>query len=217
MEREKVNGYDLAKKTGLSPSTISTCVFTTKSGVGSATVEFVDHGYFAAADLAEAPGWEFLAGDYYSGKFILPLEFKITGAYQSFFMVIFDWTGRYDEYNDQQYRDNLVWSINEYGSMSPDKSYTVLENESAYTIAALVVDPDGYYSNVVKKKVNTSYDGARTDVMEFAEQWSSNDGPSLQARTLFTKKLVRNAKYSEAETVAVERKAVAYDVEILKR
>lgn len=198
-------------------STISTCVFTTKSGVGSATVEFVDHGYFAAADLAEAPGWEFLAGDYYSGKFILPLEFKITGDYQSFFMVIFDWTGRYDEYNDTQYRDNLVWSINEYGSMSPDKSYTVLENESAYTLAALVVDPDGYYSDVVKMKVNTSYDGARTDVMDFAEQWSSNDGPSLQARTLFAKKHVRNAKYSEAETVAVERKAVAHDVEILKR
>ena len=200
-------------------STISTCTFTTKSGVGSATVEFVDHGYFAASDLAEAPGWEFLGGDYYSGKFILPLEFKITGAYQSFFMVIFDWTGRYDEYNDQQYRDNLVWSINQYGSMSPDKSYTVLENESAYTIAALVVDPDGYYSDIVKKKVNTSYDGARTDVMEFAEQWSSNDGPSLSSasRKLFAKKCVRNAKFSEAQAVEVERQAVACDVEVLKR
>ena len=181
--------------------TIWTCTFTTKSGIGSASIEFVDHGYFAASDLAEVPGFEFCAGASYSDKFILPLEYKITGEYQAFFMVIYDWTNRYDEYTDKQYRDTLVWNIDQYGSMSAEKSYSVLNGDSAYTAAAMVIDMEGLYSEVCKVKVHTSYDGARTDVEAFKEEWTKTDGPTLQSaeRKLFSvkDKSARSAKYSE--------------------
>ena len=181
--------------------TIWTCTFTTKSGLGRASIEFVDHGYFAASDLAEVPGFEFCAGASYSDKFILPLEYKITGEYQAFFMVIYDWTNRYDEYTDKQYRDTLVWNIDKHGSMSAEKSYSVLDGDSAYTAAAMVIDMEGLYSEVCKVKVHTSYDGARTDVEAFKEEWTKTDGPTLQSaeRKLFSvkDKSARSAKYSE--------------------
>lgn len=181
--------------------TIWTCTFTTKSGIGSASIEFVDHGYFAASDLAEVPGFEFCAGASYSDKFILPLEYKITGEYQAFFMVIYDWTNRYDEYTDKQYRDTLVWNIDKHGSMSAEKSYSVLDGDSVYTAAAMVIDMEGLYSEVCKVKVQTSYDGARTDVEAFKEEWTKTDGPTLQSaeRKLFSvkDKSARSAKYSE--------------------
>lgn len=195
---------------------IWTCKFTTKSGLGAATIEIVDNGYYAASDLAELPGWEFMGGDYYSGLFVLPVEFKITGEWQSFFATCWDWTGRYDEYNDEQYRDNLVWSINEYGTMSPDKTYTLLNNDSDYTYVAMIIDSEGQYSNVAKLKVHTSYDGAKTDANEFAEWWNGNSGAELQSlvidsepKTLFRAKNVANKLSKEGYEV----KSVKMDIE----
>lgn len=201
---------------------IWTCNFTTKSGIGAASIEIVDNGYYAASDLAELPGWEFLGGDYYSGTFILPVEFKIEGEWQAFFATIWDWTGRYDEYSDQQYLDNLVWSINEYGTMTPDKTYTILAADSDYTYVAMVIDEEGQYSNVAKLKVHTSYDGAETDVNKFDEWWNGDNGAELQSanmeyRPLFTKKGVRNAKFSEQSFETQLNVAPAHDVNIIKR
>ena len=161
-------------------SQIWTCNFTTKSGLGAATIEFVDNGYYAAEDLAELPGWEFFGGDYYSGTFIMPVEYRIEGEWSAFFGNIYNWTGRYDLYDDEQYKDGLVWSINEYGSMTLDKTYCILQNDSFYIVAALVIDTDGVYSPVAKHEVRTSYDGARTDASEFDEWWYGN-GASLSS------------------------------------
>ncbi len=184
---------------------IWTCNFTTKSGIGAASIEIVDNGYYAASDLAELPGWEFLSGDYYSGKFILPVEFKIEGEWQAFFATIWDWTGRYDEYNDQQYLDNLVWSINEYGTMTPEKTYTILAADSDYTYVAMIIDEEGMYSNVAKLKVHTSYDGAETDINKFEQWWNGDNGAELQSlvidnestRELFRKKANNTNKLSK--------------------
>lgn len=161
-------------------SQIWTCNFTTKSGLGAATIEFVDNGYYAAEDLAELPGWEFFGGDYYSGTFIMPVEYRIEGEWSAFFGNIYNWTGRYDLYDDEQYKDGLVWSINEYGSMTLDKTYCILQNDSFYIVAALVIDTDGVYSPVAKHEVRTSYDGARTDASEFDEWWYGT-GASLSS------------------------------------
>ena len=161
-------------------SQIWTCNFTTKSGLGAATIEFVDNGYYAAEDLAELPGWEFFGGDYYSGTFIMPVEYCIEGEWSAFFGNIYNWTGRYDLYDDEQYKDGLVWSINEYGSMTLDKTYCILQNDSFYIVAALVIDTDGVYSPVAKHEVRTSYDGARTDASEFDEWWYGT-GASLSS------------------------------------
>ena len=185
-------------------SQIWTCNFTTKSGVGAATIEFVDNGYFAAEDLAELPGWEFFGGDYYSGTFILPVEYRIDGEWSAFFGSVYDWTGRYDLYDDEQYKDGLVWHINEYGSMTLDKSYTILQNDRFYIVAAMVIDTDGVYSPIAKHEVRTSYDGARTDASEFDEWWYGT-GASLssvvinneQPKELFRTKTAHDNKLSK--------------------
>ena len=161
-------------------SQIWTCSFTTKSGLGAATIEFVDNGYYAAEDLAEIPGWEFFGGDYYSGTFIMPVEYRIEGEWSAFFGNVYNWTGRNDLYNDEQYKDGLVWSINQYGSMTLDKTYCILQNDSFYIVAAMVIDTDGVYSPVAKHEVRTSYDGARTDASEFDEWWNGT-GASLSS------------------------------------
>ena len=198
--------YAFGSRGGLpTTSTIYTCTFTTRSiSGGLASVEVVDNGYYAASDLATIPGWEFMGGESYSGKMILPLEYKITGEYTAFFSTIWDWTGRSDIYNDQQYRDNLVWSINEYGTMNTDKTYTILNNDSYYEIVALVVDQYGDFSDVAKLSVKTSYTGAKSDPAEFEAWWNEGkDGPSLQSlviddepKQLFRKK-IKGVKASE--------------------
>ena len=194
---------------------IATTTFKTrKVSGGLASVEIVDNGYYVAADLAQLPGWEFMGGDSYSNKMILPLEFNITGEYTAFFSTTWDWTGRSDIYTDQQYRDNLVWSINEYGTMSPDKTYTILNNDSYYELVALVVDQYGDFSDVAKLCISTSYAGAKSDPAEFEAWWNGgNDGPGLQSlvidrepKQLFKNK-IKGMKASEM-TFERERKVV---------
>ena len=161
---------------------IFTCPFSTKStDAGNATIEYVDNGYYAAEDLAELPGWEFFGGDYYSGTFILPLEYHIEGEWQAFYSNIYNWTGRNDLYNDKQYRDGLVWAINQYGSMNLDKSYSILANDSFYIIASMVIDTEGQYSEISKFEVRTSYDGARTKAEDFDAWWNETSGPGLSS------------------------------------
>ena len=199
---------------------IFTCPFSTKStDAGNATIEFVDNGYYAAEDLAELPGWEFFGGDNYSGTFILPLEYKIEGEWQAFFSSIYNWTGRNDLYNDTQYRDGLVWSIDQYGSMTLDKSYSILANDSFYIIASMVIDTEGQYSEINKFEVSTSYDGARTNAEDFDKWWNGeNDGPELSAKPLFSKKVAKNSKFSEKNIeLKGERRVIANDEIIATR
>lgn len=196
---------------------IATATFKTrKISGGLASVEIVDNGYYAASDLATISGFEFFGGEYYNGKMILPLEFKITGEYSAFFNTIWDWTGRTDIYDDQQYRDNLVWSLNEYGTMSTDKSYTILNNDSYYEIVALVVDQYGDFSDVAKLSVSTSYNGAKTDPSEFEAWWNGDNDVELQSlvyndepKQLFRSK-ISGRKASE---MTFERERVAVDLD----
>ena len=198
---------------------IATAPFKTRSSSGgAASIEFVDNGYYSAADLADLPGWEFFGNESYSGKMILPIEFDITGEYTAFFDTIWDWTDRSDYYDDQQYLDNLVWSINEYGSMSPDKTYTILNNDSHYVLVAMVIDMDGNYSNLAKHEIRTSYANAKTDPAEFEAWWNEgkDGGAELQSlviesepKQLFKTK-VTGKKASEM-TLERERKVVEMD------
>ena len=184
---------------------IFTCPFSTKStDAGNATIELVNNGYFAASDLAELPGWEFFGGDYYAGTFILPLEYKIEGEWQAFYSNIYDWTGRYDLFNDTQYRDGLVWQIDQYGSMNLDKSYTILQNDSFYIVASMVIDTEGQYSDINKVEIRTSYDGARTDAEWWDAWWNETSGPGLssvvveqEAKELFRTKSNNSNKLSK--------------------
>jgi hypothetical protein len=160
---------------------IATTTFKTrKISGGLASIEFVDLGFFSASDIAEVPGFEFCSSDSYSGMFILPIEVKITGEYSGFFWIIYDWTGRNDIYDDKQYRDGLVWSLDKYGSMNTNKTYSVLENDKYYEHVALVVDQYGDYSDITKRCISTSYANANTDIDAFDEWWNGS-GASLQS------------------------------------
>jgi hypothetical protein len=160
---------------------IATTTFKTrKISGGLASIEFVDLGFFSASDIAEVPGFEFCSSDSYSGMFILPIEVKITGEYSGFFWIIYDWTGHNDIYDDKQYRDGLVWSLDKYGSMNTNKTYSVLENDKYYEHVALVVDQYGDYSDITKRCISTSYANANTDIDAFDEWWNGS-GASLQS------------------------------------
>ena len=205
-------------------STISTANFTTRSiSGGAASIEFIDRGYFVAHDVAQLSGFEYFGSDYYTGKLIRPLDYKINGEWSAFYIQPYVWTGRHESeyYNDKQYRDGLVWEIDQHGSMNTDKTYTVLDIDSHYIFAALVIDTNGDYSDITKLDVRTSYDGANDNVQEYADWWNgTNDGPTLQSlstKPLFTKKAVRGVKYSQTESVEAERQMVAHDEMIVKR
>ena len=198
---------------------IATTTFKTrKVSGGLASIEIVDNGYYAASDLATIPGFEFFGNESYSGKMILPMEFKITGEYTAFFSTIWDWTGRNDIYTDQQYRDNLVWSLNEYGTMSTDKTYSILNNDSYYELVALVVDQYGDFSDVAKLCVSTSYAGAKTDPAEFEAWWNAGkeEGPGLQSLASEPKQLFKNKiKGMKASEMTFEREQKVVEADVI--
>ena len=199
---------------------IATTTFKTrKISGGLASIEFEDLGFFSASDIAEVPGFEFCSSDSYSGKFILPVGVKITGEYSAFFWSIFDWTGRDESeyYNDKQYRDGLVWSLDKYGSMSPDKTYSILDNDSYYELVALVVDQYGDYSDVTKVCISTSYANANTDI-DALDEWWNGSGASLQSLVYNDepKQLFRN-KISgrKASEMTFERERVVVEADVI--
>ena len=159
--------YAFGTRGGQSTTALFTDRFITKSGgEGSVNISFKEMGYYDSSDLATYSGFEFMAGDYYSGCAIYPLEVIFTDAdgnvtedHGDWFQVIYDWTGRSDVYTDKQYIDNLVWSIDNYGGMQGSHSYTVLPFGGEYELAAVVLDTDGMFSKLYRKWIAPTYDG----------------------------------------------------------
>lgn len=137
------------------------------------TVEFVEHGYFLCSDLVEIPGCEFFADYSYSNKVVFPVEFNIAGEFRSFFASCYNWDGRNDEYSDDMYLKALIFSINQYGSMSTQPTYVILDmNVDYYNYVAMAIDTEGHYSKLAKLKIVTSYEGVNKDITEFKEFWN---------------------------------------------
>ena len=98
-----------------------------------------------------------------------------------------------------------------------DKTYTILQNDSFYIVAAMVIDADGVYSPIAKHEIRTSYDGARTDA-EWWDEWWNGSGVSIsslvindeQPKALFTKKANHTNKLSKQ---GVEVKGARVNVE----
>jgi hypothetical protein len=69
----------------------------------------------------------------------------------------------------------------------------------------MVIDTEGYYSNLAKVELTTSYDDARTDAEWYAEWWEDK-GPSLSSlvigdepmRELFRTKANHSNKLSKS-------------------
>ena len=191
-----------------------TCPFKTKSGeAGAVTIELRDLGYYDSSDFVSYPGYEFLAN--YTGCAILPIELVFSSEeHGAYFSDIYDWTGRYDIYTEEQYIDGLVWSINEYGGHTATHSYTLLEMGRNYEFVAIVLDTEGLFSDLYRKNINPTYDGCG-DAANYVAWWdayqeSLNEGPELSSVTLFKKKGEKAAKAS-AMTFEHEQKAMSAD------
>lgn len=218
--------YAFGTRGGVPTTALSTCNFTTKAeGVGAATIELMDYGYFLADDLAQLEGFEeMFSGEKCVGNLIMPIEVKIEGPWDSFWVQGYIWIDRrWEEYDDNNYINGLIWSINEYGSMTLDKTYNIIEPDSELTYVALVIDTDGCTSPLLKRQINPTFDGARTDVEWFAEWWNDreeDDDLELQAkvsdyRPIFKQK--SQAKKVSQLNLNIEQKVVAADENIVRR
>ncbi len=165
---------------------IFTETFRTKGLNGSVSIERVDHGYYDAADFAEKAGYEYLSN--YAGMAIFPIEVKFSDEnHGDYFFETYNWTNRAESeyYNDQQYIDGLVWSINQYGSATTTHTYTFLDFGGKYEFVAIVFDADGQMSKLYKEWIEPNYDGCG-DADNYVAWWdayqeSQNQGPELQS------------------------------------
>ena len=165
---------------------IFTETFRTKGLNGSVSIERVDRGYYDAADFADKAGYEYLSN--YAGKAIFPIEVKFSDEnHGDYFFETYNWTNRAESeyYNDQQYIDGLVWSINEYGSATATHTYTFLDFGGKYEFVAIVFDADGQMSKLYREWIEPNYDGCG-DADDYVAWWdayqqSQNEGPNLSS------------------------------------
>lgn len=165
---------------------IFTETFRTKGLNGSVSIERVDRGYYDASDFADKAGYEYLSN--YAGKAIFPIEVKFSDEnHGDYFFETYNWTNRAESeyYNDQQYIDGLVWSINEYGSATATHTYTFLDFGGKYEFVAIVFDADGQMSKLYREWIEPNYDGCG-DADDYVAWWdayqqSQNEGPNLSS------------------------------------
>ena len=209
-------------------SQIFTQTFKTKGANGDVSIELVDNGYYDSADFADYAGYEYLSN--YAGYAIFPIEVKFSSDnHGAYFFDTYNWTGRSESeyYNDKQYIDGLVWSINEYGSHTATHTYTFLEFGGKYEFVAIVFDADGAMSKLFRKWIEPTYDGCG-DAQNYVNWWdayqqSQNEGPGLQsivfnevaADKFFSEKAQKGQRVSEM-TFSKETVKMAAD-EILAR
>ena len=207
---------------------IFTETFRTKGLNGSVSIERVNRGYYDASDFADKAGYEYLSN--YAGKAIFPIEVAFSDEnHGDYFFETYNWTNRAESeyYNDQQYIDGLVWSINQYGSATTTHTYTFLDFGGKYQFVAIVFDADGQMSKLYKEWIEPNYDGCG-DADDYVAWWdayqqSQNEGPNLSsivynevaADKFFSEKSAKTMRVSEM-TFSNETVKMASD-EILAR
>ena len=191
---------------------------TVSDAPGVATIALKDLGYYDSQDLIYLPGWSFLESDYYSGMAILPIELDVQPAnHGAYFYEVYDWEGRNDEYNDQQYIDGLLYQIGKHGSMTTNYTYQPLLFNNRYVIVAIVVDANGQYSPLYKKEVYCTYNGVNTDIEAFANWWDAMQSGGALSSVFSVKPMQQkversNVKMSEKPAIVRENKVVEADV-----
>lgn len=193
---------------GVVTTQLWTATFRTKSDApGEVDITLKDLGYYDPADLAMEPGFEFFGSESYSGVAITPLSIEFSKKnHGDYFLEIYDWTGRNDEYNDEQYMSGLIWQIETYGSYSTTDTYTMLKWGGRYVIVGIVVDVNGQYSKLFKREYVPSYDNVRP-VEDFIGWWNTwNGGGSLQSLVV-----------SEAPVAEKNNNVIEVDASVSKR
>ena len=197
-------------------SQIFTQTFKTKGANGDVSIELVDNGYYDAADFADCAGYEYLSN--YAGYIIFPIEVAFSSDnHGAYFFDTYNWTGRAESeyYNDQQYIDGLVWSINEYGSHTATHTYTFLEPGGKYEFVAIVFDADGAMSKLFRTWIEPTYDGCGNvqDYVNWWDAYQASQTPGLQSlvvNELFTQKGEKAERVSQM-TFETKREVMAAD------
>lgn len=159
--------YAFGSRGGIATTDLYTVRFTTKAGgEGSVNIAFKEMGYFDAADIALFDGYEYMAGEFYSGSVVYPLEVVFTDAqgnpteeHGDWFSDVYIWTNRWHEvHTDKDLQDHYVWAIDTYGSLTATHSYVVLKVGEEYELSAVVLDLDGQFSKLYRKTIIPTYD-----------------------------------------------------------
>ena len=196
---------------GVVTTQLWTASFTTVSDdPGEVNISLKDLGYYDPADLAVEEGLEFFGNESYSGKAILPLSIEFSKKnHGDFFIEIYDWTGRNDEYSDEQYLSGLIWQIETYGSYSTTNTYTMLNWDGRYVIVGIVVDANGRYSELMKYEYKPTYAGAESDISKFTSWWNSwNGGIGLQSVVINEASTATKGDVIEVDASISKRKAI---------
>lgn len=169
---------------GVVTTQLWTATFKTKSDApGEVDITMKDLGYYDPIDLATQPGLEFFSSNTYSGWAIVPIDVEFSKKnHGDWFFENYDWTGRTDYYNDEQYLSGLIWQIETHGSYPATQSYAMVKMNGHAIIVAVVVDVNGQYSKLYKKEYKANYDGVG-DPKVFADWYNSwaNSGAGLQS------------------------------------
>lgn len=171
---------------------ISTATFTTSSeDAGKLKISLrEDLGYYEPSELAEYDKWSFMSGSDYQDKAIVPIEVVITTHdgtpskdYQTFVWDVYNWEGRNDEYNDQQYIDHLIYMIDHDQDTGATYTYTMVPWENRVVYIALVVDEDDNFSKLYKWEIRPEHKNAG-DAQVFVDWWTAceeDQGTGLQS------------------------------------
>lgn len=195
---------------GVVTTQLWTAEFTTKSDApGEVDITLVDHGYYDPADLATSgdPSIEQLFGNAsYQDSAIVPIDIEFSKKnHGHYFIEAYNWTNRYDEYNDEQYLSGLIWQIENKGTYTATDTYFLFPWDSRIVVVAIVVDVNGQYSSLFKREYNVSYDGVNTDIDSFVSWWNSwqsnSGGAELQSLVIEAPKAEAKA---EAEVIEVD-------------
>ena len=159
--------------------------FATKSGdAGNATISFKDLGYFEVDDL-EDYGLTF--GESAKGQAIMPVEVVLSPEeHGDWWYDIYDWTGRNDEYDTQNYINGLLYQIEQHGSSTATRTYNILKWGNFYVRVAIIADTNGQYSDLYREEIVCKYEDAR-DPEEFVE-WYEDWQASMMSSSVYSSK-----------------------------
>ena len=126
-------------------------------------------------------------GESAKGQAIMPVEVVISPEeHGDWWYDIYDWTGRNDEYDTQNYINGLLYQIEQHGSSTATRTYNILKWGNFYVRVAIIADTNGQYSDLYREEIVCKYEDAR-DPEEFVE-WYENWQASMMSSSVYSSK-----------------------------
>lgn len=199
--------YAFGMQGGVQTTALFTANFRTRgANAGSVSIAVKDLGYYDPADIATYPGYEFFGSEYYQSWAIMPIEFEFSSPDHGMYAFdVHDWEGRNDEYPDEQYINHLIWMFDNGQNCTATHTYFMIPWEHRCVLSAMVIDNDGNYSDLYKRELYFTYDGAG-DAADYVAWWDNyqNGGAGLQSCVIENERPFR-VKQAGASRVAASQ------------